>query len=249
MTDDPKDLATVVASMPKPLLVACDVDGTLADLTESPEAARLVPGALEALAALQAHGCEVAIISGRPMCDLVVQFGLPSTLHLYGSHGAERGADPDGSARTADETNALEVVTATLERIAAEHEGAWVESKPFGAALHVRRCSAEVGERALLSARSALAEIPDVRLLDSHLVIEGTVRNTTKRAALAELREEVRPGTTVFVGDDPNDEHVFESLSAIDVGIKVGPGVTLATHRLAIPHDTVEFLTALAGVL
>ena len=108
MTDDPKDLATDVASMPKPLLVACDVDGTLSELTESPDESRLVPGAVEALQSLRERGCEVAIVSGRPMCDLVVQFDLPATLHLVGSHGAERGADPDGSLRTPAETSLLE---------------------------------------------------------------------------------------------------------------------------------------------
>ena len=151
--------------------------------------------------------------------------------------------------RTPAESDLLEEVTTTLERVAAEHEGAWVEEKPFAAALHVRRCSPEVGDRALLAARSALAELAEVRLLDGHLVLEATVRNTSKRAAMTDLRERLQPGTTIFLGDDTSDEGVFESLTASDIGVKIGPGVTLATHRLAIPQDSVEFLTALATIV
>lgn len=249
MTDDPKDLATIVASMPKPLLVASDVDGTLSDIVEEPGDARLVPGAVEALSALLEHGCDVAIVSGRPMCDLVVQFGVPDSLHLIGSHGAELGADPERSMRTALESAALDEINALFERIAAEHEGAWVESKPFAMALHVRRCSPEVGERALLAARTALADLTEARTMEGHMVFEAMVRNTSKRAALSLLREQLQPGTTIFLGDDASDEGVFESLGASDLGIKIGPGVTLATHRLAIPQDSVEFLIALASMM
>jgi len=245
MTDDPKELATLIASMPKPLLIATDVDGTLADLAEDPKAARLVPGALEALAALRERGCDVAVVSGRPMCDLVVQFRLPASLVLIGSHGAEHGADQDGPTRTPADTEILALVTEVLDRVVAEHEGAWVEAKPFAAAIHVRRCAADVGERALLAARTALADLADIRLLDGHAVLEAAVRNTSKRIAMSELREQLQPGTTVFIGDDTSDEGVFESLGASDLGVKVGPGVTLAAHRLAAPQDAVELLTAL----
>ena len=136
-----------------------------------------------------------------------------------------------------------------LEGVAAQHDGAWVETKPFGAVLHVRRCTPEVGERALLAGRAALIDLDGVRLFDGHMVLEATVRPTSKRMAVGELRDQVQPATTVFIGDDTADEGVFESLAATDVGIKVGPGVTLATHRVGGPTDTAEFLVALASML
>lgn len=250
MTDDPRDLALVVASLPSPLLIGTDVDGTLSDLTEHPGESRLVEGARDALVALQERGCEVAVVSGRPLADLLGQFGIPPALHLIGSHGAERGgsavATASGSPRTDAEAARLAEVTEVLEQIAGEHEGAWVERKPFAAALHVRPCTAEVAERALLAGRAVTADMADVRVLEGHQVLEVAVRDMSKRVAFGELRERLRPAAAVFIGDDRSDEGVFESFGASDVSIKVGPGATLAGHRLAAPRDTARFLTELA---
>ncbi|MEK8227665.1 hypothetical protein NKG05_18495 [Oerskovia sp. M15] len=45
------------------------------------------------------------------------------------------------------------------------------------------------------------------------------------------------------------DEKAFAVLGATDLGIKVGPGETLARHRVADPAEAAHVLTTLADLL
>lgn len=243
---EPRELAERVAHAPRPLLLACDVDGTLARLAPTPPEAELEPGAREALVELAARGIAVAIVSGRTRDELVNHFALPPHLHLVGSHGAElgRGARPDQH-----EAALVEHVTRELVRIAALHDGARVEAKPFAAALHVRGCAPDVSAEAILAVRRLFAWDERVRLLGGHAVVEVAASPSSKSLAVATLREQLRPVTVVFIGDDLADEAVFATLRDPDIGIKVGGGDTAASARLASPEHVVAMLAELAWLV
>jgi trehalose-6-phosphatase len=51
---------------------------------------------------------------------------------------------------------------------------------------------------------------------------------------------------TVFIGDDITDENAFGVLEDGDVGIKVGPGRTVADARIADPGRVADVLNVLA---
>lgn len=242
----PRALAERLARAPRPMLLACDVDGTLAPLAPTPPEAQLEEGALDALTDLANRGLAVAIVSGRTRDELVNHFGLPPHLHLVGSHGAElgRGAKPDEH-----EAAIVEHVTRELVRIAALHEGARVEAKPFAAALHVRGCAPDVGAEAILAVRRLYAWDERVRLLGGHAVIEVAASPSSKSLAVATLRDQLRPVSVVFVGDDLADEAVFATLRDPDIGIKVGNGDTAASARLTSPEQVVAMLAALAELV
>jgi trehalose-phosphatase len=251
--DEPAALADVVAAMPAPLLLCTDIDGTLSTITPRPAEARLVAGADDALRALVRAGIDVAVISGRPMAELVRQFRLPRTLHLVGSHGVEF---EQSTPRTEHESELLDRVDVILGDIAARHEGTEVERKPFASALHVRRSDHHVGNDALREAHAAIDAIDGVHVLPGHQVYEVVVRDMTKVDALAELRRRVDPSSVVFVGDDQSDELVFASFVQLNedardrvLGIKVGAGDSVAAHRLRSPEDTVQFLQSLVALI
>ena len=249
--DEPKVLADEVAALPAPLLLCTDIDGTLSAIAETPGDARLAEGADHALRALASAGIEVAVVSGRPMADLVRQFQLPRTLHLVGSHGVEF----DQSApRTEHESELLARVDRILADVAGRHEGSVVERKPFGSALHVRQSSPAVGDAALQEAAAAVDAIDGVYVLLGHKVYEVVVRQMTKVGAVQELRRRVDPASVVFIGDDQSDEMVFASFADAaprdrTLGVKVGTGDSVATHRLRAPDDVVTFLQSLVRLL
>ena len=59
-------------------------------------------------------------------------------------------------------------------------------------------------------------------------MLEFAVIQTDKGQALDILRHQQGASAAVFLGDDVTDEKAFRRLHGPDVGIKVGPGETLA---------------------
>jgi trehalose 6-phosphate phosphatase len=236
---EPTDVAEAIHESARPLLLVSDVDGTLSPIAARPEQARLASGALAAVLALaERPDVEVAVLSGRPLADLVGQFGFPTTLHLIGSHGAEM----DGNVPDAAEQARRDQVIAALGEIAGTVANTRVEVKPFAAALHVRNATPEDASRALTMARARFDAADGIEVHEGHQVYEVAVRHVDKAVALAVLRERLQPATVAFFGDDRSDETAFAELGVDDIGVKVGPGPTAARWRLATPIDVVATL-------
>jgi trehalose 6-phosphate phosphatase len=238
-------IAAVAAGAPRPLVVACDVDGTLSPIVARAGDARLTPGAREALERLSARdGIVAAVISGRPLRELRDQFGFDDRVRLIGSHGLEDSAGA-GAALDTTEEHRRDEVAAELRSVAEAVPGAWVEDKPAGAVLHVREAERSAGDAALTHAGVRLGERAGVFLIPGHRVLEATVRPTSKAAALMRLRAETGARSVLFAGDDAADEEVMASLGPLDIGVRVGPEPTRARYRVAGPDDVVALLEAL----
>lgn len=242
----PDDVAGAIAGLARPLLVATDVDGTLSPIAPSPRAARLAPGALDALRALASLDVTVAVVSGRSLAELRDQFGLDGVGHLVGSHGAE---SAHAVPLDHDERAMLDGAVAVLDAIVAATPGARLERKPMGAALHVRGATPGDAAEAIDAARAVLGSDARVQVHEGHAVYEVAVRHVTKAGALAELRAELQPAAVVFLGDDRSDETAFAALGPGDLGVKVGTGPTAARLRVAAPADVVEVLRLLVAAL
>jgi trehalose 6-phosphate phosphatase len=229
-----------VAAVPR-LLIACDFDGTLAPIVDNPADARPLPAAAEALTALsELPSTNAALISGRALNVLRELSAMPSTVHLVGSHGAEFDT---GFAHDIDEAM-LARITEQLNAIAADRRGVTVETKPASVALHVRNADPADGDAALTEARAA-ADRWEAHLTEGKSVLEFAVISTDKGEAVDILRERHAASAVVFVGDDVTDEKAFRRMREGDVGIKVGPGDTLAGYRIESPDDvvlTLEYL-------
>ena len=223
------------------LLVTCDFDGTLAPIVSNPAEARMLSEAATALTALaELPDTEVALVSGRALGVLRTLSGMPAAVHLVGSHGAEFDT---GFAHDIDEA-LLKRIIDTLNEIAADRPGVAVETKPASAALHVRNASPADGEAALEAARQASATW-DAHATAGKAVLEFAVIKTDKGEAVDILRDQTASTAVVFLGDDVTDEKAFARMRDGDVGVKVGPGETLAGLRIETPGDVAEALTYL----
>ena len=240
MTPLPADLEKALdaaAATPR-LLVASDFDGTLSPIVNDPAAARPLPHAAEALDALSdLPSTAVVLVSGRALATLHELSGMPASVQLVGSHGAEFDT---GFARHVD-TALLATITAELEEIAEGRTGVTVESKPASVALHVRNASASDGDAALTAAR-AIRHAADAQLTEGKAVLEFAVISTDKGEAIDIMRDQSDATAAVFFGDDVTDEKAFRRMRDGDVGVKVGPGETLAAYRVDSPEDVAAAL-------
>src|SRR5699024_10370804 len=137
--------------------------GCVAELVADAMAARPVEANAEAIRRLAGlDNLHLAYVSGRPLETLRELAAPPAGTLLVGSHGAEKylGPDSPGLLLNADQQAARTRLLQALERVAAEHDGAWVEHKPAGGAIHVRHIDDDVqAESVLEQARAELAQI------------------------------------------------------------------------------------------
>ena len=230
-----------IARVPQ-LLIGCDYDGTLAPLVDDPAAAGPLPEAVAAVRALAAlPQTVVAVISGRALRDLATLSRLPSEVHLVGSHGSE--FDLGFIERLAPELRDLHgSLLAELTEISRNHPGIRLETKPASVAVHVRGADPDVAERALDAVRCGPATWPDIHVTNGKEVIELSLLATDKGAAIGALRVQASASAVLYLGDDVTDENAFAQLHGPDVGIKIGEGETLASHRVGAPIDAVRVL-------
>lgn len=242
--DDLIDALDRLASRPA-ILVACDFDGVLAPLVSDPSKSAPLPDSADALRALaEAPDTTVAVVSGRDRETLAALSGFGPPMHLVGSHGAQfAGEFIIGPSEAA----LLDRLAAELARLSAGVDGVLLERKPASIAVHVRNTPAEAGERVLAAVSDGPAQWPGVHPTAGKMVLELAVIEASKGAALDVLRQQVDADAVLYVGDDVTDEKAFARLGSTDVGIKVGPGETLATYRVADPVAVTQVLRQLVA--
>jgi trehalose 6-phosphate phosphatase len=221
--------------------VTSDFDGTLSPIVNNPRDARPLPASAAALIGLsELPDTTAALISGRALRDLAELSSMPAAVHLVGSHGAEFDT---GFSHDIDE-DLLARITDELSAIAVRYPGVTVETKPASVALHVRNAAAADGESALAAAREA-AQAWDAEATAGKAVLEFAVINTDKGEAIDILRDRYGAAAVVFFGDDVTDEKAFRRLRDGDIGVKVGPGDTLAEYRVDDPAEVADALELL----
>lgn len=232
---------TEVAATPR-LLITSDFDGTLAPIVNNPADARPLPEAASALAALAGlPDTTAALISGRALTVLRELSDMSDAVQLVGSHGAEFDT---GFIREIDSA-LLDTIIETLHGIAAGRPGVTVEPKPASVALHVRNASESDGVAAFALAREA-AQSWDAHATAGKAVLEFAVIVTDKGEAVDILRNRCEATAVVFLGDDVTDEKAFRRMRDGDIGVKIGPGDSLAGFRVDTPADVAVVLRYLA---
>lgn len=227
------------------LLVALDFDGTLSPIVSQPHLARPLPGVLDVLGRLNdPPDTRVVLLSGRSRADLASVSGAAGVAELIGSHGQEH----EGPQRelTAAESAQLGAARQDAQALAAEVPGAMVEDKPAGFAVHVRNADPDAGE-ALLGAVLGIASGHSLNALTGKMVVELSALPMDKGSALAAMVARLGNPRVIFIGDDVTDEAAMAVLGPDDVTVKVGPGESIAAHRVADPQAVLEVLEVLAG--
>ena len=187
-----------------------DLDGTLIDIAERPDAVVVppeLPGLLVRLASRA--GGALALVSGRAIATLD-RLLAPARLPAAGIHGAEM-RFADGGQQTLA-TAGLDAVRLRLSELAALHPELLVEDKGVAIAVHYRlrpelRAGLEAALAAIVSADASLDLQP------GKMVFEVRPAGADKGRALARFLETPpfagrRP---LAIGDDLSDEPMFRA--------------------------------------
>lgn len=212
-------------SRPQQTALFLDVDGTLLDIAESPDAVVVPRGLLDALTQLHRRlDGALALISGRPVeeLDRLLQ---PLRLAASGGHGAhwrETGDSP--LRRTTKDLPAC--VRVQLNALANRQVGILAEDKGSSYALHYRSApSLAAGLRAELQALLQAPEGAGLRLLSGKQVYEVVSAGVDKAQAIQRLL--AVPGFAgrlpLYIGDDVTDEPAIALMPALGgLGLSVG---------------------------
>lgn len=238
---------------PPPLLDdACalflDVDGTLIEFAEDPEAVRLLPEVREAIGRIsdRLEGA-VALISGRPLAQLDQLFA-PLRLPAAGLHGHElraraEDAEPAGSAPDdADTSTWLHAVHQQAMRFAHGHPGVLVEDKGRSLALHWR-AAPHAGPEVQAFAERHIRGHGGYRLQPGDHVVEFVPEGSDKGRAVRQLMQYApfRGRVPVFLGDDLTDEYGFDAANTLHgwsvlVGAREPSAAVFALPRIQQVH-------------
>ena len=240
---------------PSPLLIASDLDGTLAPIVPRPEDARVPPATLAALERLS-QVAHVAVVTGR---DLATARALVPVagVEFVASHGHE--ASFDAATLPTAGPSLAEQLEGLARSVEARLEGTTlrVERKARSVAFHYR-----ADPSLARPLREALAELPEgFRLQPGRLVLEVLPAGAGKDAALAALVDRFGPGSLLVLGDDLTDVAMLEAARAlrgeglhvlalaIEGGVETPPEVVAAGDAV-IGQPQVEGVVALlAGAL
>jgi trehalose 6-phosphate phosphatase len=224
-----------------------DVDGTLLDFAERPDAVHVDRALGDLLANLQTScGRALALISGRTVNEIDRLFA-PLRLPAAGQHGIERRDAVGVVHRHTFSQKLLQQTARTLRALVADHPGLLLEEKECSLALHYR-LAPQLGELARHAALNALRELgPRFEVLAGKFVYELKPGGRDKGIAIEEFTAEVpfAGRIPVFVGDDATDEYGFAIVNRLGGhSIKVGPGASIARWRLADAAAVRQWLDA-----
>jgi trehalose 6-phosphate phosphatase len=223
-----------------------DLDGTLAPIVDRPENAVVSARAVAMLDAVAtASDGAVAIVSGRSL-DEIDRMVSPLRLPAAGLHGAVRRRGDGRMAHRNIDRAAVAAMTASAG--AALTPGMRLEAKESGLALHFRG-NPELADRVLALVNDVIAPHRDgFGIQPGKMVYEVKPIWANKGSAIASFMSEppFAGRRAVFAGDDATDEHGFAHLNATGgLSIKIGPGPTVAAHRMSDIEDLIAWLEAI----
>ena len=219
-----------------------DVDGTLLDIAERPDAVAVPVPLREALQRIyQRTSGALALVSGRRLDDLDRLF-WDVRYPAAGQHGLER-RDASGTVtRARGAANQVAAAARDIRRQASGLNGVLIEHKGLTLAVHYR-LAPQMQEWAATVTREVVARLgSEFRVIEGKMVFEIKPSGRDKGVAIAEFMREApfAQRVPVFVGDDVTDEDGFAVVNAMNgLSVKVGPGSSAAQWR-ARGADTVR---------
>ena len=227
-----------------------DYDGTLAPFSADRYAAFPYRGVSHALLRVMQDGrTRLAIVSGRPVTELVPLLGIFPVPEIWGLHGLQR-LQPDGDCRTYPLSN-------TDLHILAE-AGSWLEYQGLRHLAEFKTASIAVhwrglpGEDAAVIAEkvhkgwSRLAASSRMAVEDFDGGVEIRPRFRNKAHAVLTIQAELEPGVPLaYLGDDRTDEDAFHALKpcseAMTILVRPEWRETEAKAWLQPPGQLLEF--------
>lgn len=228
-----------------------DFDGTLAQIAERPDSARLDIATLVSLQRLHAAlGGAIAIVTGRDIAT-IDDFLKPLRVPVAGVHGRTRrdstGRIHAGAVRPDFAADIERALTPLLVR----HSGLLIEHKHGAVALHYR-AHPDLALTCIEALHVAAQSHRDVSFKHGQFVVEAVLGPHDKGTAVAAylLEPPFAGRRPVFAGDDITDEDAFAVVNAAGgISIKIGQGNTIARFREPDTNAFLAWLHALAQQL
>lgn len=226
----PDGLAALDLTLAARPLLAFDFDGTLAPIVALPSMARMPPPVSACLARIAAQW-PVAIVTGREVADVRQRLDF-APKYVVGSHGAEGALADPAPMWVSAMALARDWLQPHLPTLAAL--GVSVEDKRSSMALHYRLAPDVARARRYLE-RLARTASPALHVFGGKMVFNIVpARAPDKADAVLALVQQEGAGTALFVGDDLNDEPVFQRAPPDWLTIKVGPVTARSRARFSL---------------
>jgi trehalose 6-phosphate phosphatase len=234
---------------PDQMVMMLDFDGTLVDIAPTPDAISFTDKDAELLKALESsHEGAIAIVSGRAIDDLQAYLTAYSGA-IAGGHGAEFRMDGERSLSAAVDEDKLMQIKSAVRAFVQSDERILLEEKATGMVMHFR--AHPVCEDKVVQFASALvAGHQDFKIQEAKMAIEIKPTHASKEGAMEKLVEHasMQGRKVFFAGDDTTDEAAFGWVNKQGgVSVKIGPGPTSATHRIANPSAFKAWLSKTAA--
>jgi trehalose 6-phosphate phosphatase len=241
----------ILRARDRSLLVALDLDGTIAPIAPLPRLARVPAATLRSVGrAAGTQGVRVVVLSARRVSDLRKLVPVRNVL-LVGQYGLEGPLAPGGRVLERLRRSCARVTRALAPRVR-QVRGAMLERKGLTVAVHDRSVSGGPSRRKLHAGLLAIASNEARRAgfvpMPGRQVVDFVPRGHDKGRALRALRAWLTPRarTVFYFGDSEGDEPAFRALGRGDFPVRVGRGATRARYRVADVRGVTRFLDAVA---
>lgn len=229
----------------RPLLLALDVDGTIAPIAPDPDLALIPAQTLLTLAALaKLPMLELALVTGRDLSSLARMEQLEGVWRAV-EHGGLVLAPGEKQPRRELTPQQREALDRFQRWVDAHAQDAFIEHKPQAIAVHVRGIATNDPGRAeqLLREADALAESLGLHVRRGKALREAEAVPHDKGSALMEIFERSGARSVFFAGDDLTD------LPAIAFATEHGVGAFVRSEeRRDLPPGTVSILQSVDEV-
>ncbi|NNJ73805.1 MAG: trehalose-phosphatase, partial [Anderseniella sp.] len=210
-----------------------DLDGTLTEIVDHPDAIIIPPPVIHALTVLQrALDGALAIVSGRDLQDVERHLGNGITC-IAGIHGLQR-RDARGMRHdTMVDESAVAALAALISDAIAARPGLYMETKPASVALHYRR-HPELEDFSRTLATTAAGKIKGAQIVHGKMVVEIKLNAIHKGDAVCAFMEEppFQGRVPIYAGDDITDQDAFAAVRLKSgVSIAVGDDARGADYR------------------
>lgn len=221
------------------LAVFLDIDGTLLDIAETPDAI-VVPHGLPTALGRFAEKLEgaLALVTGRPL-EMVDRLFPDLPIAVAGLHGAER-RDASGKITSIQTTPAFAAAKSRLRDQVAQWPGVVFEDKGAAFAAHFRLAPGMKNSAWTLMAELARSVGDDWVLQEGKQVVELRPRGSDKGDALLEfMKLDAFAGRTpLAIGDDVTDEAMFAAANGLggrSILVAENDRPSMATQRVSSP--------------
>lgn len=215
----------LVRALPR-VAVGLDFDGTLAPIVADPAAAHIHPDAPALLVELASRVRSLAIITGRPVNQVLALGDLEAvgraagacgaTLEVYGQYGNEWWTSAQGLVRSPETPPVVDDFLAALPPLLARlgADDAHIERKTLGVAIHTRRtANPETTFDRIAAPITALAVEHGLEVVPGRLVVEAQAPGADKGDAVRRHATASTADGYLFAGDDLGDLPAAEAVN------------------------------------